>query len=108
MSSIPLQLLIYVMPEPACILLPIILPVQDCFEVQVGLERKFDVIVQNLCDPQLTTVKDVLVSKSTITLQGGIMNQSPANATLVYKTFTWTPLASQIGAQELCFIAYTK
>jgi hypothetical protein len=33
---------------------------------------------------------------------------SLTNASVSYATFTWTPVISQLGPQQLCVIAYTE
>ena len=108
MSSVPVQFLIYVLPESSCTQAPVILPVQDCSEILIGAERRFDVVVQNLCDSNETIVQDVMISKGVVGLQAGSMTNSSVNSSLAYKTFSWTPVSGQMGTQELCFVAYTK
>jgi hypothetical protein len=108
MSSIPVQFLIYVMAPPDCSLAPVIIPVTGCLEVTVGVSMSFNITELTLCDPNVADLADIVVSKGIAGMQENNLTHSPANASLAYVTFTWTPQANQIGSQELCTIAYTE
>ena len=108
MSSVPIQLLIYVAPKPSCAQEPIILPFLSCLEVAVGVTSTFNVTVLNKCAGNSTTIDDVVMSNSVLGVQSGNMSLSSSNRSVVYKRFIWTPQLSQIGEQKLCFIAYTE
>ncbi len=108
MSSVPVQFLIYVMPEPACSTSPIIIPLSDCLEVTVGVTKTFNLTVFNVCGSNTTNITAIIMSQGISGMQVGNVTQSSTNSSLSYVTFTWTPQASQNGSQELCLIAYTK
>ncbi len=108
MSSVPVQLLIYVMPTPNCSIAPIILPLSGCLEVQVGVTISFDLYAMNLCNSSVANLTDLIVSTSINGMTNGNLTSSPTNSSLYYVYFTWTPQANQIGSQELCTIAYTS
>jgi hypothetical protein len=108
MSSVPIQFLIYVLPQPTCSIAPIILPLLDCLEVTVGVTTTFNLSVLNLCDPNIVNITDIIVSQGITDMQMDNLTISLTNASIVYGTFIWTPQASQIGPQQLCIIAYTR
>jgi hypothetical protein len=108
MSSVPVQFLIYVLPEPTCSNSPIILPLTGCLEVTVGVSMSFNLSVLNLCDPNVVGIMDILLPQGITGMQISNLTNSSTNASIVYETFTWTPQANQIGSQELCAIAYTR
>lgn len=108
MSSVPVQFLIYVLPQPTCSNVPIILPLTECLEVTVGVMQSFNLSVINLCNPNDTDIVDIIISQGITGMQMGNLTTSPINASLVYVTFTWTPQANQIGQQQLCVTAYTR
>lgn len=105
MSSVPIQLLIYVQPEPTCVDNPIIYPLSFCLEVQIGIPISFNISVLNLCDPNIDTVKDLVVTQNITGMTRSPLTNSSANIT--YVVFDWTPQASQLGYQQLCTIAVT-
>jgi hypothetical protein len=108
MSSVPVQFLIYVLPQPTCSNAPIIISLTDCLEVTVGVTNTFNLSVLNLCDPNIINITDIIVSQGITGMQMNNLTSSSINASLVYGTFTWTPQTNQIGSQQLCMIAYTK
>ena len=108
MSSVPVQFLIYVMPEPTCSEAPVIIPLEGCLEVTVNVSISFNLSVLNLCNPNITSIADIIVSNENIGVQVGNVTTSSTNASLVYVTLTWTPQATQLGPQELCMIAYSE
>ena len=107
MSSVPVQLLIYVMGEPSCSKQPLILPLDRCFEVQVGVTISFDIYAMNLCNPAISNVADIVPSGSIDGMTKGNLTKSPTNSSLSYVRFTWTPQANQVGYVEQCTTAYT-
>jgi hypothetical protein len=108
MSSTPVQFLIYVMPQPTCSDAPVIIPLGGCLEVTVNVSISFNISVLNLCNPNVTAIADIIVSSESVGIQGDTLTNSLMNASLSYKTFTWTPQATQLGPQQLCVIAYTE
>lgn len=108
MSSVPVQFLVYILPEPTCPTEPIIIPLQGCLEVAVGSPKNFTIFVQNLCNPNTIKIVDMIVSPAINGMQMSNLTQVPTNSSLYYVTFTWTPQASQIGLQEMCMVAYTR
>ena len=108
MSSIPVQFLIYVVPEPNCAEKPIILPVQGCLEVAVSVLFSFNVTILNRCDWNYTSIAELVMSKTIPGVQPGNLTVSENDPSVVYMTWTWTPSLIQAGNQEICFIACTK
>jgi hypothetical protein len=108
MSSVPVQFLIHVISEPNCSAAPIIVPLTGCLEVTVGVSTSFNISVLDLCDPNIVGIADIGVTQSSSGMQLSTLQNSPTNASLFYKTLTWTPQANQIGPQQLCMIAYTE
>ncbi|CAF1245134.1 unnamed protein product, partial [Rotaria sordida] len=107
LSSVPVQFLIYVMPEPTCSTSPTIIPLKGCLEVKVGVMKTFNISVVNQCDPTETDITDLFVSNSISGMVAGNLTSSPTNDSLLYVIFTWTPQLSQLGSQILCTIAFT-
>ncbi|UJR24539.1 hypothetical protein I4U23_005914 [Adineta vaga] len=89
MSSVPVQFLIYVQPQPTCGLKPIILPLTGCLDVQVGVSTSFD--YQHISG-----------------MNASNLITSSINASISYITFTWIPQINQVGSQKLCVIASTE
>ncbi len=108
MSSVPVQFLIYVLPTPNCSIAPIILPVNGCLEVQVGVSMSFNLFAMNLCNQTIANLTDIVVSSGINGMTITNLTSSPTNSSLSYVTFTWTPQANQVGSQQLCTIAYTR
>jgi hypothetical protein len=108
MSSVPVQFLIYVMPEPTCSDPPTIIPLSDCLEVTIGVPKSFNLSVLNLCDPNITEITAIIVSQGITGMQVGNLTQLPSNSSLSYVTLAWTPQANQNGSQQMCMIAYTR
>ncbi|CAF5165102.1 unnamed protein product, partial [Rotaria sp. Silwood1] len=78
-----------------------------CLEAQVGISLSFNLYVMNLCDPNVATLADLVVSSDITGMTKGNLINSATNTSLSYVTFTWTPQANQVGEQQLCTIAYT-
>ena len=108
MSSVPVQFLIYVMPEPVCSQAPVIMSFVGCLEASVGIPKIFNITVLNTCNNNDTTVTDLMVSRNINGMQAGNLTISSNNLSLSSMTFTWTPQANQIGSQQMCLIAYTE
>ncbi len=108
MSSVPVQFLIYVLPQPSCSQAPIILPVSGCLEVRVGVSVSFNLSAQNLCNTSVATFADIVVSSGITGMTKGNLTSWLSNSSFSYVTFTWTPQANQVGSQQLCIIAYTR
>ena len=107
LSSVPVQFLIYVMRTPVCSQLPVILPLEGCLEIQVGITKTFNITVLNYCDGETASIQEMIISKTVAGLEADDLMVSSENAFLAYTTYLWTPLEEQIGLQQLCFIAYT-
>ena len=108
MSSVPVQFLIYVAPQPICALKPVIIPVNGCMEVTVGVSISFNITVINSCDPAVSDLADLILTNDLPGLQNDHLTRSPTNDSVAYMTFYWTPDLSQIGPQQLCMVAYTE
>lgn len=108
MSSVPVQFLIYVTDQPRCSLTPIIVPINACMEVTVGVAISFNITVINRCDPSIADLADLLITSGPPNIQTDSLAPSPTNDTVAYMTFHWTPYSNQIGSQELCMAAYTE
>jgi hypothetical protein len=108
MSSVPVQFLIYVLPQPYCPLAPIIVPLSGCLQVQVGVSVTFNISAINLCNSSVAVVTDIVVSSGITGMTAGNLTNSTTNSSLSYVIFTWTPQANQVGSQQLCIVAYTR
>ncbi|CAF3524671.1 unnamed protein product [Rotaria sp. Silwood1] len=106
MSSVPVQILIYVQATPSCTILPTIVSMTDCLEVQVGVTTNFTLYVTNLCNSS-ATITEVIISKKISGMTAGNVKNSTTN-TLSYIQLTWTPQSSQIGTQVMCAYAYNS
>jgi len=62
MSSVPVKFLIYVIPTLTCTILPVILPLTDCLEVEIGVTTNLTLFVMNLCNSTVT-ITDIIISK---------------------------------------------
>jgi len=98
MSSIPVQFLIYVLPDPTCSQLPIILPLSGCLEVEVGVLVSFNLSAENLCNPSVATLSDIVVSSGITGMTKSNLTSWPSNSSFSYVTFTWMPQESQVGS----------
>ncbi|CAF1052963.1 unnamed protein product [Rotaria sp. Silwood1] len=106
LSSVPVQILIYVQATPSCTILPTIVSMTDCLEVQVGVTTNFTLYVTNLCNSS-ATITEVIISKKISGMTAGNVKNSTTN-TLSYIQLTWTPQSSQIGTQVMCAYAYNS
>lgn len=107
MSSIPLQMLIYVVPQPQCTQTPIISPLNGCHDVQVGVSTSFNISIVNLCNSSVVTIVDITVSSSIAGMNYSNVTDT-TNSTVSYVTFNWTPQINQLGSQQLCLVALTR
>lgn len=107
MSSVPVHFLIYVVDQQTCGLAPVILPLTRCLEAQVGVSISFNISAMTLCNPNISNI-DTITFTSAPTGVNMTDTFSTSNATVSYATFTWTPLPSQVGQQQLCVIVFTE
>ncbi len=108
MSSVPVQFLIYVMAQPACGLTPVMLPLDLCLDVQVGVSISFNISAITLCNPNVSNVNSIFVATGIAGISVSSITNSLTNESVSYVTLTWTPLVSQLGSQQLCALAYTR
>ena len=108
MSSVPVQLLIYVQAPPYCPTPPVIVPINGCLEVQVGVPITLNLYAKNMCDPSISVLADIIASSGINGMSSSALRNASANGTLSYVTYSWTPQASQVGLQQLCATAYTE
>jgi hypothetical protein len=108
MSSVPVQFLISVIPEPNCAQAPVIIPLTGCLEVTVGVLETVDIYALNLCDPNITGFAAIFLTYSSDGMQLGNLTNSSTNTSLFYQKLTWTPQANQLGPQQICVVAYTE
>ncbi|UJR18052.1 hypothetical protein I4U23_004953 [Adineta vaga] len=107
MSSVPVQFLIYVMAQPPCGLAPIILSLDHCLDVQVGVLITFNISAMTLCDPIISNI-DTIVATSIISgMNISSLVTSSINSSISYVTFTWQPQINQLGSQQFCTLAYS-
>ncbi|CAF4769119.1 unnamed protein product, partial [Rotaria socialis] len=106
MSSIPVQILIYVQPDPKCSSAPLIFPLDCCLEVQIGISINFNLSMMNLCNDTVSNIADIVVSNDITGMVRDNLTNSP-NASISFVRFAWTPQTNQIGYQKLCIIAFT-
>ncbi|CAF1053320.1 unnamed protein product [Adineta steineri] len=107
MSSVPVQFLIYVLPQPTCGLAPIIFPADLCLDVQVGVVTNFDIYAETLCNPNISNIDSIVVTSVIVGMNVSDVITSPVNASISYFTFTWQPQMNQLGSQQLCIVVYT-
>ncbi|CAF5048078.1 unnamed protein product [Rotaria sp. Silwood1] len=107
MSSVPVQMLIYVQPQPACSDAPIIFPLSRCLEVQVGISISFNLSIMDLCNQTVAKLADIIISSAITGMTRDNLTSSPTNSSVSYVTFAWTPQANQAGSKQLCVIAFT-
>lgn len=108
MSSIPVQFLINVLPLPECSLLPVILPIISCLEVQVGEPVNLTLFAINNCNTSRTIITDIFISMGMAGMTSSDLVNDTTNASVSYITINWIPQSDQIGPQILCAIAYTE
>lgn len=106
MSSVPVQFLIYVLPIPQCPTPPDFVTSLDCLEVQVGVPITFTIYALNECDPDFSTVMNIMVTDSISGVTAGTIVYA-SDDSYAYVSYTWTPQANQLGSQEMCVMAFT-
>ena len=108
MSSVPVQMLIYVMDAPTCNTTPVVLPLNRCLDVQVGVTVSFNISAMSYCNPNISVIDSIVIANGIDGMNSSDTNNPPTNASIAYNTFTWTPSSSQIGSQQLCVIAFSE
>lgn len=108
MSSITVQFLISVISVPTCDQAPLFLPFTGCQEVRVNVQMTVNIYVVNSCPSSGIGIADMIISEGSDGMNLSTLHQSSTNASLYYKTLTWTPQANQLGMQQLCVTAYTR
>ena len=107
MSSVPVQFLIHVLPVPKCPMPPVLSISSSCLEAQIGVPLVFTIVAQNQCDPDESTVADIIVSVNIPGIQyGSVIEASDELSASV--TYTWTPQSNQFGSQLFCTAAFTR
>ena len=107
MSSVPVQFLINVMDQPTCGLPPTIFPLTRCLEGQVNVPISFNLSAMTQCDPAVSDINTITFASAPTGVNVTDTSVS-SNASVSYATFVWTPQASQVGRQQICFIVYTE
>ena len=103
----PVQVLIQVVDLPVCNIPPRIIgiPVEDtCIPVKVGQVFSTQIIALNSCGANVT-IADIATLSFTGMNKGNIVQ---SNASIYYKTLTWTPTTAQIGFQVMCVMAIDR
>ena len=108
MSSIPVQLLIYVMAQPTCGLAPVINPLSRCLDVQVGVLITFNLSAVTLCNPNISGVNTIMATTDISGMNLSDTIDSLTNGSVSYSTIIWTPQTSQLGSQQFCTVAYSE
>lgn len=108
LSSVPVQLLIYVMDEPTCGLAPVIFPLQRCFDAQINVSISFNVSAMTRCDPTISDIDSFVVTSSIDGMNVTDTIESTTNTSISYVTFTWRPSTSQLGPQQLCLVVFSE
>ncbi|CAF3372895.1 unnamed protein product [Rotaria sp. Silwood1] len=108
MRSVPVQFLIYVMPQPFCQKSPVIMSFVDSTEVLIGIPKSFSIYAMTICDPNDVDIAEFVITSGIYAMGVGNLMKSASNSSLSYVHFTWTPQTNQIGLQELCMIGFTE
>lgn len=108
MSSVPVQFLIYVRGPPACATPPVILPLNICLEVQVGVSIRFNMSAQHFCSASVSVLTDINLSNPVNGMNHSSLKNITIGGSLAYVNYQWTPNINQIGFQQVCFVAYTR
>ena len=108
MSSVPVQFLIYVMPQPTCGLAPVVIPLSRCLDVQAGVSINSNISAMTLCNPNVSDIDTILVSSAPTGVNDSETLDLTSNASVSYSTISWTPSGDQLGPQQLCFMAFTE
>jgi hypothetical protein len=108
MSSVPVQFLIYVIANVSCTQVPVILPLTDCYEVQVDTPVNLTLYAIDYCNRTQSIINDISVTVPISSMNISQLFNSTTNLSLSYIILDWTPQTNQIGQQQFCAIAYTK
>ena len=108
MSSIPVQFLVYIINPPSCGLAPVIHLLNVTSNVQIGVKVTLNISAATLCNPNVSRVDSIIISRGVGGMNVTNTTASPINASVAYVTFNWTPQIDQIGPQQLCVIAYSE
>ena len=84
------------------------LPLQRCLDVRVGIQISFNMYAMTLCNPNISDIDTITVSNGPDKINVSDTMTLVTNASVSYAIFTWTPLISQVGQQQLCVLAYTE
>ena len=98
-SSVPVQFLIYVLSTPLCSTPPLLLALEECLEVEVGVTTNFTLYAMNLCNSTVA-ITDIYMSTILSGMTVGSLTNSTINSSLSYVILSWTPQSSQIGTQK--------
>lgn len=107
MSSIPIQFLIRVL-SPKCSIEPVMAPLTECLEVQVGTPVRFNLTAINPCNRTVSVIRGITITTRISSLSNSQLQNSTENASLSYINVNWTPQSDQIGQQQICAIADTR
>lgn len=108
MSSIPVQLMIYVKDEPKCSTPPVIKTVDTCLEVTVNMSKTFNLSIYNPCYVHGVNLSELTTTRPILGLNLSDLYSAPNNGSLMNSIVTWTPQDNQIGSNQLCIIIYTQ
>lgn len=106
MSSVPIQLLIYVYNTTNCTLKPLLISNFDnsnCIGAQVGVSFTMKFTAINRCDSE-RTITDIATVSFPIIIKSALV-QNSTNTSLWSMELTWIPTADQVGSQVLCAVA---
>ncbi|CAF1471245.1 unnamed protein product, partial [Rotaria magnacalcarata] len=100
MSSVPIQVLVYVYAFTNCTLKPLLMTDMtsaDCLGAQVGVNFTIEFTAINLCgsDREITDIATL----SFPTIIKSALVQSPTNTSIWSMQMTWVPTATQVGSQ---------
>jgi len=108
LSSVPVQFLVYVLPQPACSFTPTVLPYDGCPEVTADVLITFTFKIYHQCNYTMSNITDVIITSGNTGIQSYNLTRSSTNSSIYHKTFSWTPQLNQLGFQDVCVTAYTR
>lgn len=108
MSSVPVQVLVYVVPAPTCPYAPIIQPFNVCLEIQVGDTFNFNISALSLCNATIAYITDIIVTVDIPGMAAGSLTTSTMNSSISYVEYSWTPQPGDEGQYNFCNIAYDR
>ena len=107
LSSVPVQFLVQVVNTSSCAIPPEVVgipPEDSCTSVIVGQTYSSQLIAINNCGASVS-IDDI----ATLSFAGVIQsNITTLNFITYYKSFSWTPTASQLGYQVMCAMAVDR